>query len=468
MGDIFGRVFSIDLDKKPFIEVTESRQFRVTFEVLIDPNGANSYADIAIYNLTNDTASDAFIKGKSITLRAGYVDSIDVIFKGEITNILRERTGTDTRTRVLCRGGVISPNRPTISKSFGAGIRLEDIIGTLGVTLGYEVILNPDDFAKIPPYPRGYTVNGDPQTYLDKLGVAHQFTYVVDNNRLVISAIGAERTGAIHVVSQFTGMEGIPEITGGEQGVGADVVIRLNPKVRINGRFRIESEYATFNTGNLYFTDIPKSAGIGVYDILRVRHSGDSYGSQWSTLITGIKNVKELEKPLEPTGDLAWGRNVDEEFRIKAKVVAASVGIQADNLMSVMAFETGESFRPDVRNPYSGAVGLIQFLRTTAVGLGTTTEALARMTAVKQLDYVQSYYRPYSGRMNNLGDTYMAVLWPAGIGKPDSYVLWSATANPTTYRQNKGLDIGNKGYITRADAIFKVNKALEKGLTRKA
>lgn len=468
MSEIFGRVFSIDLDKEPFIEVTDARQFRITFEVLIDPNGANSYADIAVYNLSEDTAAKAFTKGRVLTLKAGYPDTIDVIFKGQITNILRERTGPDTRTRVLCRGGAIAPTRPTVAKSFGAGIRIEDIIGTLGVALGYEVILVAEDFAKIPPYPRGYTVNGDPQTYLDKLGVAHQFTYVVDNNRLVISAIGAERTGQIHAVSQLTGMEGIPEITGGEQGVGADVTIRLNPKVRINGRFMIESEYATFNTGNLYFTDIPKSAGIGVYDILRIRHSGDSYGAQWSTLITGIKNVKELEKPLAPTGDLAWGQNVDEEFRIKAKTVAASVGLNPDYLMSIMAFETGESFSPSKRNPYSGATGLIQFLASTAAGLGTTTSALASMTAVKQLDYVQSYFRPYSGRMNNLGDAYMAVLWPAGIGKPDSYALWSAVANPNTYRQNKGLDIGKKGYITRADAVSKVAKALEKGLTRKA
>ena len=475
MSDIFGRVFSIDLDSKPFIEVTEDRQFRVSFEVMIDPNGSNCTADIAIYNLSSDTSMEAFRQGQKLTLRAGYADAVDTIFKGQVVNVLRERVGPDTRTRLLCRSGATSEVRNTITRTFGAGSRIEDIIKALGVALGFDVVINPEDFKDSRPFVRGYPINGDAQTYLSKLGGEYQFTWVIEHDRIVIMKTGKIRTGPIHVISQFTGMEGIPEITGGVNAVGADVVIRLNPKVRINGRFKIESQYATFNTGNLYFTEIPKSVGEGTYNIIRIQHSGDNYSSTWSTLIKGVRDAEELKqeapKPkIQPmNGDLAWGQNVQPDFRIKIKAIASGLSTNPDWLMSVMAFETRESFNPAVKNPYGSATGLIQFIEKTAETLGTTTAALAKMTAVRQLDYVQQYYSRYSGRINNLGDAYMAVLWPVAVGKPDSYVLWnSTTVRRKEYIANKGLDKGNKGYITKGDAVAEVAKKLEKGLTRKA
>jgi hypothetical protein len=133
--------------------------------------------------------------------------------------------------------------------------------------------------------------------------------------------------------------------------------------------------------------------------------------------------------------------------------------------MACIAFESAESFRPDIRNAAgSGATGLIQFMPTTAKGLGTTTAALAAMTAVKQLDYVETYFWPYRGRLKTLSDVYMAILWPKGIGKPENYVLWDM-ASPITYRQNAGLDANKDSGITKAEAAAKVQAMLDKGRT---
>lgn len=162
---------------------------------------------------------------------------------------------------------------------------------------------------------------------------------------------------------------------------------------------------------------------------------------------------------------LAWGAKVSPEFRKRVREVAAKIGAPADDLMAAMAWETGRTFSPSQRNMAgSGATGLIQFMPATARGLGTTTDALARMTAVQQLDYVERYFLPYRGKLRNLGDLYMAILWPAGVGKPDSYVLWDAKTRPTTYRQNAGIDINRDGVITRAEALAKVSGLLAEGL----
>ncbi|MBU4609120.1 lytic transglycosylase [Achromobacter sp. GG226] len=162
---------------------------------------------------------------------------------------------------------------------------------------------------------------------------------------------------------------------------------------------------------------------------------------------------------------MAWGQKVSQTFRDRITWTADALGVELDYLMAVMAFETGETFSASVRNGAgSGATGLIQFMPATARGMGTTTDALAAMSAEDQIAYVYRYLLPYKGRMRTLSDVYMAVLWPAAIGKPESAPLWTQAERPTTYRQNAGLDGNRDGTITKAEAAGKVREKLERGL----
>ena len=158
---------------------------------------------------------------------------------------------------------------------------------------------------------------------------------------------------------------------------------------------------------------------------------------------------------------LVWGARVSREFRDRIHWIAEDLQMDtvdgADDLMTCIAWESGRTFSPDIKNMAgSGATGLIQFMPATATSLGTTTSALAEMPAEDQLNYVYKYFRPFKGRLQNLGDVYMAILWPAAVGKPDSYVLWEKGSRPTTYRQNAGLDVDSDGRITRAECLSKL------------
>jgi len=179
----------------------------------------------------------------------------------------------------------------------------------------------------------------------------------------------------------------------------------------------------------------------------------------WAACIDKVKGTMS-RKPI------AWGAKVSSVFLDKVVRICEDLGLNdPSDLMACIAWESGRSFSPKIYNGAgSGAVGLIQFMPATARGLGTTTTALAAMTAEDQLDYVHKYFQPYKGRLKNLGDLYMAILWPAAIGKPDSYVLWDASSRPTTYRQNIGLDVNKDGAITRAECLVKVNGLLTEGL----
>jgi len=160
---------------------------------------------------------------------------------------------------------------------------------------------------------------------------------------------------------------------------------------------------------------------------------------------------------------IAWGAKVSPKFKEKVIAIAAELKTNPDFLMAAMAFETGESFSPAVTNKASGAVGLIQFLPSTAKGLGTSSEALKKMTAVEQLDFVQKYLEPYRGKLDAVDDVYMAILFPKAVGKESDFVLFSKGS--TAYKQNDGLDANKDGKVTKAEAASKVRQKLESGRT---
>ncbi len=162
-------------------------------------------------------------------------------------------------------------------------------------------------------------------------------------------------------------------------------------------------------------------------------------------------------------GLIVWGKKVSKAFREKAIAICQNLDIDINWLMSCIAWETGETFSASIKNAAgSGAVGLIQFMDSTAKMLGTSILELCRMTAVEQLDYVEKYLLPYKGKLKSLEDVYMAILWPAAVGKPLSYVL--ASQGNKTYLQNRGLDINDDGKITKAEATAKVRNKFERGL----
>ena len=160
-------------------------------------------------------------------------------------------------------------------------------------------------------------------------------------------------------------------------------------------------------------------------------------------------------------GRLAWGAAVSPEFRVKVRAIAAQIGCDPNDLMACIAFESAETFSPRKRNEKSGATGLIQFLPSTAMDLGTTTAALAEMSAEDQLDYVAKYFSWYPG-VQTLDDLYMAILWPRAIRKPSGFVLFASPS--VVYKQNSGLDKDRDGTVTKFEAAAAVRAKLEKGL----
>lgn len=166
-----------------------------------------------------------------------------------------------------------------------------------------------------------------------------------------------------------------------------------------------------------------------------------------------------------PNRKLIWGQKVSLQFKAGVLWIEEQIKLDADKLMAVMAFETGYTFSPSVRNlAGSSGTGLIQFMAATARGLNTTTTALANMSAVRQLGYVYRYFKQFGSDFSDktLSDIYMYVLFPKAVGKAENWPMpW--TYGSLAYKQNAGLDLNKDHVITKAEAAAGVKAAFERG-----
>lgn len=158
------------------------------------------------------------------------------------------------------------------------------------------------------------------------------------------------------------------------------------------------------------------------------------------------------------------------------ELTARRLDIRPEWLAAVISFETGGSFDPAQRNhwaarkaketgkPYSGAVGLIQFMPSTAKLLGTTPEELERMSFKQQLTGpVTRYFASSVGDMKSLDDVYLKVFYPKAMGQADDYVV-GRRDDPgfggRVYEQNAGFDKDRDGVVTKAEICATIRAVL--------
>lgn len=167
----------------------------------------------------------------------------------------------------------------------------------------------------------------------------------------------------------------------------------------------------------------------------------------------------------------AWGKRFSPAAKAFLLQTAVDFSWHPNWLPSCIAFETGESFSPSVKNPHSSASGLIQFMDATCEELSKrwgetiTTRELRSMTVEQQLPWVWKYFRMQIERVGNattIEDVYMLIYWPSAVGKPLDQKLHSK--GTSAYAVNSGLDVNKDGVITKREAGLLVRKKLDKGL----
>jgi murein DD-endopeptidase MepM/ murein hydrolase activator NlpD len=137
----------------------------------------------------------------------------------------------------------------------------------------------------------------------------------------------------------------------------------------------------------------------------------------------------------------------DKEFRMELNRVSRNLKIPTQWLADLMAFETGGTFSTSIENTgnYGGARGLIQFMPETAADLGTSSEALARMSRTQQMKYVEKYLMQHTdnGKLISKPEDLVMAVW-GGIGN-----LQKLKRDPESVRNLSDGDIKFHQYVKR-------------------
>lgn len=262
-----------------------SRQFRVTFNATMNYTESLAFMDLGIFNLSNKTQIRT---GSLVRLSAGYEEEFDAIFEGRITSIVKEREGANIITRLLCMGHAADVRRK-ISRSYGQNVSVVTIIKDIAKDWGLTLRLDESQFDEKDVFMRGYTLNGDIPSCLNRLASQFDFEWAECNNFLLVNRKERPRSGTPREISLKTGMIGVPEMSSDNTGFGVDVTVRLSPKIRLFDLISLSNEYASYNTGNMYVKSVSNEGKTaGIYSVATISHEGDSWGKRWQTEIRAI------------------------------------------------------------------------------------------------------------------------------------------------------------------------------------
>jgi hypothetical protein len=216
-----------------------------------------------------------------------------------------------------------------------------------------------------------------------------------------------------------------------------------------------------YNTGSS-FNSLNNTSSFKTFDM----------SSYMTTLTNSLSNIN-MVKFASPTAanssiSSSTGSSISKnskdygpEFLAKVKKIAKNINCDYKDLLAVMNSESGINAAQwcTIKGEERNAVGLIQFRAETAKTLGTSLDALSKMSPIDQLDYVEKYFQHWikakglSGKKLSAGDVYALVYTPAYVNKE---VL--ATSGESFYNKNKGLDVNKDGKITKSDLAQQLRK----------
>lgn len=271
----------------------QSGALRVTFDIDRPGYQACYYGDICIYNLSGKTEATLIQEGSRVVVEAGYLNGFyGKIFDGKVFQVFRERENVvDYKLTLHCLDGLgIFDNnicRFTVFAGTDQRGHIADIATNASSPFPTGVI---SDNINTQALPRGKTFFGTPQTYLRNIATYNEAQlYITDGQVHMTRLADGVVLGAKEAleVTPTTGLIGTPQVT--QNGIQFKVllnplikVVRPSMLVHLNMTSLIQQKIYQ----GQYLTILDQS---GYYQVLGLRHRGDTRGNEWYTeVIAGL------------------------------------------------------------------------------------------------------------------------------------------------------------------------------------
>lgn len=276
-------------------------QLHIRFTIWSASIQSPKHTVIRVYNLAPDTIKRMQKEFTRVFLSAGYGDNVAQIFGGSIKQIrIGRENATDTFVDIIAADGDTAYNFATINATLAAGWAATDVYNAIllslkpyGVTAGYA-----------PTFPatkgtRGKSMYGMTRDYLRELANSVGSYWYIQDGRLNIIPIAGYIPGPAQVITDKTGMVGVPVQTVD----GITVKCLLNPAIIPGARIQIDNasvqqvqfdvSYGALN--NFYDpNNASKNTGLdadGLYKVYALTMSGDTRGNDfYSDMICAAVN----------------------------------------------------------------------------------------------------------------------------------------------------------------------------------
>lgn len=247
----------------------------VKFRVRWEASGTPATGDIEVYNLSEGSENRIRDRGKSVELFGGYQGgSLESIAQGDVRRVSRKRVGLD-RVAVIRFGGNIDKTQRTVfSRAYQGRVSVRQVVRDVVADMdGIEV----GDLRAIPAGAalenRSFALPS--RTVLTGLLAPLDLAWYEEGGEISVIARGQSKDDRYDIIiSEQSGMVGTPTIT--DDGVRVRTL--LDHRIRMDTRFRVESEYG-------------EASGVD-YHVVSYEHSGDNRSGGWFTDIEG--------RPLDP------------------------------------------------------------------------------------------------------------------------------------------------------------------------
>lgn len=193
---------------------------------------ANLSKEVREYLLTETSPFNANKTPKRIIVEAGRVSTGTFrLFEGDITECSPSQAPDITLT-MKAKTGQFSKGT-VIAKSHPAQTPLSRIAKDVAAALSLSLVFEAQD-----KNISNYSFTGASLKQVDKLSEAGNVNAYVDDKKLVVKDYNVPLKGVSHVLSEQTGLVGIPELT--EQGVRVKYL--LDPQSQLGGELKLESK----------------------------------------------------------------------------------------------------------------------------------------------------------------------------------------------------------------------------------
>jgi hypothetical protein len=234
----------------------------------VDVSSANA-SKITLWNFSKQHLAVLNEKDCVVTLKAGYGNTMPLIFVGAVSHIETVPDGADRMTEIEAIDGRIELRDTYVSLSYKGKINtkkiMQDIAGQMGATVTFSYN------AAFADYPNGFAFIGAGKTALDKVVAPTGLVWEIQNGILQIKKKNDTMSREVFVISPDSGLIGVPKkLTEGAENDsdkpknGWEVTYFLNGAIGVGDYVKLESAAVT-----------------GFFRVHTVEHDGDNLEGDW-------------------------------------------------------------------------------------------------------------------------------------------------------------------------------------------